>query len=301
MRTSNSGQELSSPDQPSEPTSGDGQSSSSELPISRERLPDDEAVDAIAALMAGDEPAPPADTGPLSGDGEPVEGGGEGEGEAEGDKPPELGRLDELAAKLDMPLEKVYDLELTTGDGEAVKLGDLKDAWQDRESAARETVQRSAALDTRETEIMAEATLWGQLGQHFQQVLPEGAKAELARRQEAKQARERNMLMDAIPEFQDPAKFAAFRDDAVEALSAYGFKPHELTINDHRLLVVLRDFTRNKARLDKLLSFDPKAAKPDADRPSRRTSQRSVDKRALQRAATGSETDKVDAIARLIK
>lgn len=55
-------------------------------------------------------------------------------------------------------------------------------------------------------------------------------------------AQEQSRLLDAVPEWQDPAKFKEAAKEIVDFGNSYGFKPEELAdVVDHRMLLVLRD------------------------------------------------------------
>jgi hypothetical protein len=206
-----------------------------------------------------------------------------------------------LAQHLDISPEELYKLEVTTGGGEKVSLSALKDAWQDRQGSARETAKREAALDERESALTAEAMLFQQLGGELAKAVSPQMRQALVQKAQQQQAKQREMMLTAMPELRDQAKFENFRSDLVKMLGTYGFRPQEMTVSDHRMLLLMRDHMRVKARLDQLLSFDPSQTPPKAQKAGGRADGQSQKKAMVTRAkASRHDSDKVEAIAKLI-
>ncbi len=268
-------------------------------------MSDAERVTAIDALLAGEEPESDGE-----GAGEPEDlSGGEGYEDAEDaalaeDSEPEtdVGPLSptKLAEKLEIPVEDVYKMEIPTGDGEAVKLGELKDAWQNREAAQQETAKREAALDQRETAIVAETRLWGELGDQLNHVLTPQARQKLLDHMAEREVTERRRMVEAIPELGDQSHFDQFRNDVEDMLTKeYGFRPEEIVISDHRHIRVINDLMKLRKRLKALESFKPKP-KPPTTKVRGRASAPDTKKQLIGRAKGGSEAQKVEAVSKLL-
>jgi hypothetical protein len=209
--------------------------------------------------------------------------------------------LSDLAEHLDASPEELYKLELTTGDGETVKLGDLKDAWQQRQQAARESARRDSGLDEREAALRAEQALWEPVLRELNDKLPQEFKARLRGRDQQQLERERTRLLDAAPELADQTQFQAWRGEVVGFLAGYGYSPQEMAITDHRMLVILRDHMRLKARLEKLMAYEPGQQPPKPSRPQGRQPAQSRARQLVETARrSGREQDKLAAIAGLI-
>lgn len=289
---------------PSGATGSPSQKSSSDF-VMRRAADDAAATDAIEALLAGNPGEAP--TGPLEGEApegtsdtpDAAEGVSDEQDEPTGHEGPLT--VSAVAEKLGIEAKDVYNLEVSTGDGEAVTLGKLKDAWQDRQQAARETARREASLDERETALTADSILYSQLGGDLEKALTPQMRQALVQRAQQSQTRERERALAAMPELRDQSVFEGFRSDLVKMLTGYGFRPQEMTISDHRMLLVLRDAMRTKARLEKLLAYEPSAPAPKAHKPNGRGNGHDPVKAMVQRAkATGRSADQDNAIAKLI-
>ncbi len=75
--------------------------------------------------------------------------------------------------------------------------------------------------------------------------LSEKREAETAEENRARMIRENGMLVEKFSAMADPAKRAAFLGEAVNVLGKYGFSREDVgSINDHRLILVIRDLMR---------------------------------------------------------
>ena len=284
--------------------------------------PPDDVLDQIAAFMAGVD-APNADDagsgtdipeGESEGSGDPErqdEGGefdGEGEEqgsddagtEGEASTPPAT--LTEAAERLGLDPADFYALTLNaSGDGEPVTLGQLKDAYQERESAAVEITKRETALDEREAALQGEQRLWGQIGQTLSEKLTPAQVQTLQKQMADREQAERRAMVQAIPEFADQAAFGQFRDDATKTLAAYGYSPQEMSIVDHRQIVMLRDLMRMKSRLDRLDKWKPERKPPATSQTrSTRKTQTNAETAMATFQRTGGRDAELDAIAALM-
>jgi hypothetical protein len=301
-----------------EQTSDPGSTASGTSSPSPETRPADphlteaEKAAAVTALLNGEPPKDDA-AGEDEGDGGGREPGDADPPRAEGDDgagsaepadvqqaPDAPATVQEAAERLGIDAADLYKLTITTGDGETVTLGDLKDAHQSRQAAERETAQRAAALDERETAIIAEQRLWAEMGDTLAQAITPEQRTALKERLDQRDAQERRLMVQAMPEMADPNTFAQFRDDAMQLLTDYGYKPHEVVVGDHRQLLILRDLMRAKKRLKDLASFKPRTEPPQSKKPQGRgrTSNRTA---AVQRAMNSRhEADKVAGVAALL-
>jgi hypothetical protein len=291
-------EQLSTTGQPEEPvtppeSASPGQETSSTPPETQPPLTEAEKAKAVADLLNGADSATER----------PEEPPGDPDDPAPAPEPKSAPKtLSELAETLGASPEDVYKIELTTGDGEVVSIGDLKDGHRDRQAAQRETAEREAALDQRETAIIAEQRVWASIGESLEQSIPPEAREQLAQQMQERDRVERRRLMDAAPELQDQAKFEAFREDVVKTLGEYGYKPHEIVVGDHRQLMVLRDLIRTKKRLKDLLEYKPKQSPPGGRKPTGRGNEPDGTARAISKAKSSPhEADKVAAVAALLK
>lgn len=215
--------------------------------------------------------------------------------------------LKELSEKLGVADEDLYNVELTTGDGEAVTLGELKDAWQDREAAERETAEKFDAIDERETALSADAHRLGMMVQDLVDVVgPERVGPLLEKQNEQymrTRERERGMLMHVLPELRDAAKLDQFRDDLAETMGEYGVSRADIDrLMDHRLVWFARDAMRAMRKLRQLKAA-PKPApapKPRIRNPQGSSGGRGGRGSLIAKARSGSEADKVRGISALL-
>jgi len=210
--------------------------------------------------------------------------------------------LAEVAEHLDIAPDQFYGLALTTGDGETVTLGALKDAWQEGREAQRETAQRETGLDEREAALRAEQALWEPILAELRDKVPQDFQARLRGQAEQTLSRERSRLRAAMPELADEAHFDGFRGKVIEFLSTYGYTPREMAITDHRMLVILRDHMRLKDRLEQLLAYEPERRPPEpSPARGRQPAKRSRAKQLVETARrSGRQQDQLDAISGLI-
>lgn len=169
-----------------------------------------------------------------------------------------------------MKPEELYGLEVTTGDGEVVTIGSLKDAHATRQASQLETARKGAELDAREAALINRQMLWDQLGADLGKAIPPATRQKIERHLEEQQAVEKERFLTALPELRDEAKFDTFRRDVVTTLQEYGYSVPEMNIRDHRQLLVLRDLMRTKKRLKELLEYTPKQDAPRAAAPQGR-------------------------------
>lgn len=209
--------------------------------------------------------------------------------------------LTDLAEQLGMDADEAYKITITTGDGEAVSLGDLKDAYQSREADARESAKRGQSLDERESALIADNSFLSEIAQEIKGLMKPDTLEKVTDRLQRNEAQERQKLMAAMPELVDDDVAKNFKTQFAETLLKYGYKPNELHITDHRQVLIVRDLMRTKARLQKLLDFKPDAKPPRAAKPNGRGGNANRQSQLIAAAKKGHEGDKVAAISHLIK
>lgn len=273
---------------------------------------DADRASAISELLNGRTPEP--DTASADGDQgpDPEDYGGEHlddgppepqEGAQDADQqspPPKPTTLKEAAERLGIEPEDAYKLTLTTGDGEGVTLGQMKDAYVAQETARRETAQREASLDERETAITRSQQLWAQLGDRLEHAIPRESRQQLAQHLDERNAREQRMLMQVAPELQDETVLNTFRDDVVKTLGKYGYKPHEVVIGDHRQALVIRDLIRAQKRLEALRDYKPER-QPPRTKSGAKAAPTGSKARVVNKARHGTEADKVAGVSALLR
>lgn len=219
------------------------------------------------------------------------------------DKPPAAkpGTLGDMAKQLGISPEEAYNLTIPTGDGEAVKLGDLKDAWQNRQAEARETAKRAEALDQRESAAIASEQFLVTFAEDLAKTASPQAMQGLVQQHQQRLHGEQIRLLAAMPELRDPETLDRFKGQLVETLGRYGIAEDSPALNDHRVVLMVRDLMRSKARLDKLLAFEPDKAPPRQAKARQNDGEGTRRAQLMNRAKTGSTEDKVAAISALLK
>jgi|GEM_PF-6244534 len=220
--------------------SSEASESSSDLskPVLSPAETDSQAVEAIQELLA---PAArseePSDGSPPDADPAPVE-------DEPSDNDSQVSIRD-LASHLGTNAQRVYkDLQVPLGNGESLSLGELKDAHQVRETSRSEIAEREVSLQERESAVNAHQQELQAIMGEISPYLTQEAVSAIEAKHASTEARERQSLMEKVPEFKDATKFDAFRDELVEMMSDFGFQPHEVVIADHRLLMVGREMLR---------------------------------------------------------
>jgi hypothetical protein len=224
-------------------------------------------------------------------EGEPGEEAGE-----ESRQERRLATLQDAAKALGTNAAKMYDLQIPMGQGEEPRtLGELKDAFRDRSGWQQEFAQREQMLTAREVE---NARVQQDLAYLQEEVLanvrPERLK-EMEHRQEAQLRLEGVMLQQKVPEFREQNYFNKWREDAVEFTGKFGFRPHELVIQDHRLVHMLHHMMRLEKKLDSLAQIEPVRIDPP------RRKRGGVQSAKQPRPRTKGSGPDLDALANLVK
>lgn len=164
--------------------------------------------------------------------------------------------LHALAERLGVKPEDLYAVEVPMADGTSVKLGELKDAYADRESTARKELE----LEERRIKIEAELTrAKSEIETLIKELPPEVLKPEFLERVRkdalAARERERRAVMEAIPEWADEETRTRELQGIVEMLQDYGYSPQYLEQSlDSRLIRLARDSWLRKTRIERALA-----------------------------------------------
>lgn len=158
--------------------------------------------------------------------------------------------LKDVAERLNLEAADLYDVEIPLGKGEAVTLGELKDAFKEYGPVKEAQEKIASQKDEYERSIMqTRAELNGILA-----VIPPELRQsilESGRQYNANwETQQREQALEAMPEWKDPDQLAKDRDAIVDVGAEYGFSAAEMQYtNDARTLRMLRDFTRLKAQV----------------------------------------------------
>ena len=186
-------------------------------------------------------------------------------GKAKPAKP--LKTLEDAAERLGLEVAELYKLAIPTGlkEGESLSIAELKDANKARGDFAVKELQFEEKRLEREQELMRAEGELQELLQHLpKEVLkPENLKAARARL-EARAAKQRELTLKAIPDWQNGDTRKAELGEMVEHLKSYGFPPSYLqTVTDHRTLLYIRENWKREKRLRSALALiEEKGGKP---------------------------------------
>lgn len=164
--------------------------------------------------------------------------------------------LHALAERLGVKPEDLYAIEVPMANGTSVKLGELKDAYADRENTARKELE----LEERRIKIEAELTrAKSEIETLIKELPPEVLKPEFLERVRkdalAARERERRAVMEAIPEWADEETRTRELQGIVEMLQDYGYSPKYLEQSlDSRLIRLARDSWLRKMRIERALA-----------------------------------------------
>lgn len=226
--------------------------------------------------------------------------GSVGEGEREVPADDEEGGLPQsikgLAEKLGVEPAELYKLEFSTGDGESATLGQLKDSYQERAAAERETAERSAALDAREAGLATDIQQLALLD--AMRVVPPDVRNKATQHLQQMAVQHYQEFLALSPDLQDEGARAAYEKEAVNLLADYGIAPAQFgvrTVGMHRLV---RDALRWKKTVAKLTA--PKAKEPPKPVKPNRAPPRSEHRAVAQAKRTGRHDDQIAAVASLI-
>ncbi len=276
---------------PSEPSTSKSKGAQGQRPNRNKPRSQQDRIEAVNNLLAGKSPHVGEDTqlgdqitsqgkrDTTDGDIGPSSGGPAGDASADVDSavsggaeslPGVSGDLSvkELAETLGTTPKKLYEsLQITTGDGETLTLGEVKDRITTQEAATRESVERETAISQRESAMLQNMQLLDSVMHDLKGKLSPEIVQKLQRQTAEREARERGMMLKAMPELADKAQLDTFRTDVAETMQAYGFRPNELVIRDHRIALAIKDLIQTKRQLQKLMEFQPEQTPPKTRKP----------------------------------
>lgn len=172
--------------------------------------------------------------------------------------------LKDLAERLELQPEDLYAIEVPMADGKTLSLGKLKDAAakQDdltvRELALAEKAAKQEAEWTRSQTEFAEL-----LSQLDPKAITPQVREKVRAKVEASHKRERELVLQSIPEWQDATVREAELGAMVDYLKDFGLPESFLTSTmHHKLFRMVRDATLRKQRFDKALASVVPVKKP---------------------------------------
>jgi hypothetical protein len=208
----------------------------------------------------------PADKGEKAPDGEPDVGGApdeplvEGEGGGSPDEPVDETPLTlaELAKTLGVKEGELFDevkveVEGVGDDGtksrQSVSLGELRRGFVGAKELEREREKFEQDADKRSLEFMQTRAQLEYLGALIEPHAPREVVERMTQALSERDARERALLLEAVPEWKDAARFTADRAVMIEFLKQWGFSPADVYgIADHRIARFVRDMARDHKR-----------------------------------------------------
>ena len=177
--------------------------------------------------------------------------------------------LKALAEKLGVEPSDLYKVKIGLSDGEQMTLGQMKDRVQaltDLDTEKQQLTKQQIDYENQRLKERAEVTALLSKVQHA--ITPEMVEQTRAERDQLI-ARERQALLEAVPEWRDAETYTRDRTALVEFVADYGVSEAEFSnITDHRLVKVLRDAHKLKQSLSsanaeaKKLRSVHKASKP---------------------------------------
>lgn len=193
--------------------------------------------------------------------------------------------LEDLARDLDRDPSELYSTLIPIRDDQPVSLGDLKDAWQNRQAAEREIADTRARYDAEKLELADQRLMFAKLSEsgRVPADMVEEFTADLQRQREKVSAMARKMF----PDLNEPGAMEAERDAIAELMAPDGFRKSEIRVTDPReirFLRRMRDVVKENAELKKQLRpAPPKTAKPQGTQERRSdTQQRMADARSIR-------------------
>lgn len=242
--------------------------SSTPLEASTQRSKSSDPLDQIAELLAGEQ-----ENDEVSGSEDSAEGSapdpepGDGEApEEEASEEETFKSLKDVAAKLDVDPAKLYELDIPMGDGESLTLGELKDAIHNQKEWTTESAQRELEYSERGAKLARDQQELAYLRQELVGKVDPAVIQQAQQQMQVDLVREQQLLTHALPKFKDPAFYETWRNQAVDHAQTYGFRPEELQITDHRMIVMMADHMKLKDQLKKLASVKPTRKQPPVTR-----------------------------------
>ena len=263
-------------------------------------------MERVAALLRGEpvDPPTPAPGADLDGPGASALGA---DPTAEPAAPGAGGELDPLslealAAALQKDAAELYKVKVPMRDGETMTLGELKDYRAQGDAHVLETLEWDTRRQSEQSELHRARA---ELAELIQAVPRDRLNPEaLTRARTALDARlaiERDRTLAQIPEWSDDARRQADQDGMREYLADYGLPGDALSqIQDHRMILVIRDAWARKVRLDQALESVRRVSTPSAGGSSRapRPSNPGSTRPGQQKNAVQSKVDRINNLLR---
>ena len=266
----------------------------SEAPQTSRRLSSSEQLKSIEALIRGqneeddsgngDEAAQgvaePENAGSGAGEAQPPEtepdseGGAEGEAagpDAESGAPAEDTRrtVKDVSEALGVTEAELYAMEVSTRDGETISLGELKDAYQEREALAAEMQEKADTLKSREGGLATDIMTLGVLD--AMRVIPEENRAKAVKFLSDKAEQQYNDFLHLYPDYQDDAKRMAVTKEFEDFADKAGFNLGEIPLKSVGFYTMAMRVVEMQRELKKLKTpkarTAPKAVKRNRAKP----------------------------------
>lgn len=169
-----------------------------------------------------------------------------------GEQLPPLADVNALAERAGIDAEALYALTVPLGDGrEPVKLGDLKDKFQDLQRVD----QTRTDLEQERSDFQNEMLRSRQELSEVLKLLPNLPPELIAKAQQAHVSNldnQRTELLALFPEWSDDSKYQSAQGEILAAVEEYGFGRADMdAVHDHRLTKLLHDFAKLKQRVAK--------------------------------------------------
>ena len=210
--------------------------------------------------------------------------------------------LKDLAAELEIEAKDLYEVEIPMGADKAISLGELKDAYKKFEHMQRDQDDYQETKSRSENELMVarrQLEQLIQLGSATGQLTPELISA-LDNQHTQNIQREHLALIQAIPEWNDQARKTNDFEKMVNVMQGYGFSRTEVeSVMDHRLVKFVHDMTQRINLVQEAKKRKKIPASLGKSKPGHKSKSSALQQR-IQRAKTGTSTEKVQAISSLI-
>jgi hypothetical protein len=172
--------------------------------------------------------------------------------------------LADLAERLGVKPDAVYQVEVPIAEGESLSIGKLKDAYQEHGKLTERELRFEETRLQREGELLRASQ---ELRDLVAMLPTESLKPEVMQKIRERQAvtlrRERELTLEAIPEWRDEAARVDEIAGMVEHLKGYGFPANYLEhVADHRTLRYIRENWRREQRVKRALDGVQKAPPP---------------------------------------
>ena len=213
---------------------------------------------------------------------------------------PEAGREPEEPEEVQAEPEKAeveidYELVIPMPDGrDSMTLGQMKDRVNELERTDQQLIERENALMRQQAELTEAMEQMGGIPPALQQ--------QAAQRNEQRLRQEHDLMLKAIPEWSEKETFDRDRALIFETAKQYGLDNEIGQISDHRIVKLLRDFSRllgKSTEAETLKKEIHTASTVKGKKAAPRTKQSEIDKLADQ-AKAGNDDAGWDAIDKLL-